>query len=269
MLGFVSSNMPVVNFLNYYFLGLQRYGVELKNPFAVDEFGVKISWRGIFPSSETVGEFYGIVLLFLLFWILNSGKLRNIDVLGIFSSSLGLYFSDNRTAIVLVFIFTLFYIYKKMFSEAISNKILMLVGLAGSIIFLTLVFSDTPYNFASDSLIFKARSFQFDSVYSSYLTLINNNYESKSLFSGLFSIFSVAAFFLNRSEMWGLFFSRYNPTFMELLVGSGPLNFGQLYGEIVINNPDSLLLPHSSFLSLIVFFDLFQWYFYLLCSPEH
>ena len=54
--------------------------------------------------------------------------------------------------------------------------------------------------------------------------------------------------------MWGLFFSRYNPTFMELLVGSGPLNFGQLYGEIVINNPDSLLLPHSSFLSLIVFF---------------
>jgi len=119
---------------------------------------------------------------------------------------------------------------------------------------LTLVFSNTSYNFASESLIFKARSFQFDSVYSSYLTLINNNYESKSLFSGLFSIFSVVAFFLNRSEMWGLFFSRYNPTFMELLVGSGPLNFGQLYGEIVINNPDSLLLPHSSFLSLIVFF---------------
>tara|TARA_B100000401_G_C52561250_1_gene603427 strand:+ start:85 stop:414 length:330 start_codon:yes stop_codon:yes gene_type:complete len=41
---------------------------------------------------------------------------------------------------------------------------------------------------------------------------------------------------------------------MELLVGSGPLNFGQLYGEVVINNPDSLLLPHSSFLSLILFF---------------
>ena len=254
MLGLISSNMPIFNFINYYFLGLQRYGVELKNPLAFDEFGVKISWRGIFPSSETVGEFYGIVLLFLLFWILNSGKLRNIDIFGIFSSSLGLYFSDNRTVIVLVFIFTVFYIYKKMFSKTISRKILLLVGFTGLIIFFTLVFSNTPYKFASDSLIFKARSFQLDSIYSSYLTLINNNYESKSLFSGLFSIFSVVAFFLNRSEMWGLFFSRYNPTFMELLVGSGPLNFGQLYGEIVINNPDSLLLPHSSFLSLIVFF---------------
>jgi hypothetical protein len=56
--------------------------------------------------------------------------------------------------------------------------------------------------------------------------------------------------------MWGLFFTRYNPTFMELLFGSGPLNFGQLYGEIMINNPESFLLPHSSLLSLIVFVGL-------------
>ena len=249
----ISSNLPIINFLNYYFLGLQRYGVELKNPIAFDEFGVKISWRGIFPSSETVGEFYGLVLLLLLFWILNSGKLRIVDIVGIFSASLGLYFSDNRTAIVLVFICTVFYIYKNMFSEIISSRTLLLASLVSFIIFLIFVFSDTTYKFASDSLIFKARGFQFDSIYSSYLTLINNNYESKSLFSGLFSLFSVLAFFLNRSEMWGLFFSRYNPTFMELLVGSGPLNFGQLYGEVVINSPDSFLLPHSSLLSLIVF----------------
>ena len=252
----ISSNLPILNFLNYYFLGLQRYGVELKNPLAVDEFGVRISWRGIFPSSETVGEFYGIVLLFLLFMILNAGKLRTIDVIGILSASMGLYFSDNRTAIGLVFIFTVFYIYKSMFSEVVSKKLLLLGGSLGLIVFFILVFSDTSYKFASDSLIFKAQSFQFDSIYSSYLTLINNNYESKSLFSGLFSLFSVVAFFLNRSEMWGLFFSRYNPTFMELLVGSGPLNFGQLYGEVVINSPDSFLLPHSSFLSLIVFFGI-------------
>ena len=56
--------------------------------------------------------------------------------------------------------------------------------------------------------------------------------------------------------MWGLFFTRYNPTFMELLFGSGPMNFGQLYGEIMINNPESFLLPHSSLLSLIVFVGL-------------
>ena len=40
---------------------------------------------------------------------------------------------------------------------------------------------------------------------------------------------------------------------MELLFGSGPMNFGQLYGEIIVNNPSSSLLPHSSILSLILF----------------
>ena len=40
---------------------------------------------------------------------------------------------------------------------------------------------------------------------------------------------------------------------MELLFGSGPLNFGQLYGEIVVNDPESFLLPHSSILSYFVF----------------
>ena len=42
-----------------------------------------------------------------------------------------------------------------MFSETISSKILLFVGLVGSIIFLALVFSNTSYNFASDSLILK------------------------------------------------------------------------------------------------------------------
>ena len=67
--------------------------------------------EGIFPSSETVGEFYGLVLLILLFWIIKNNKLRLIDYLGVMSASLGLYFSDNRTAIVLVFIFSLVYVY--------------------------------------------------------------------------------------------------------------------------------------------------------------
>ena len=58
-------------------------------PFAFDEFGVKISWRGIFPSSETIGEFYGLVILILLFWI-NSKKQKIkefIDYIGILSAS--------------------------------------------------------------------------------------------------------------------------------------------------------------------------------------
>ena len=66
-ISYIASNIPLFNFLSYYYLGLQRYGVTIQNPFLRDEFGAKVSWRGIFPSAETLGEFFGIGLLFLIF----------------------------------------------------------------------------------------------------------------------------------------------------------------------------------------------------------
>jgi len=68
---------------------------------------------------------------------------------------------------------------------------------------------------------------------------------------------------LNRSEMWGIFFARYNPTFIEVLVGSGPLTLGQLYDEIKIDDLESFLLPHSSLLSYLVYFGLIPLIFVL------
>ncbi|MDA7544035.1 hypothetical protein N8814_05805, partial [Acidimicrobiia bacterium] len=59
-----------------------------------------------------------------------------------------------------------------------------------------------------------------------------------------------------RSELWGLFFSRYSPEIQEVLFGSGLNNFGQLYGEMNINSTKSFLLPHSSLLSLLLFIGL-------------
>ena len=251
--GLLSSNIPILNFFSYYFFGLQRYGVESKTPFAFDEFDVKISWRGIFPSSETVGEFYGIVLLLLLFWIIKREEIRPIEFVGIFSSTLGLYFSDNKTAIVLVFVLALTYIYLQLFKDLISFKPILFFILLSFTGFVVFLLNGASYEFVSDSIISQSNVFQYDSVYSSYLRLINAGKETGTLFNNVFGFFSALAFFLNRSEMWGLFFTRYNPTFMELLFGSGPMNFGQLYGEIIVNNPSSTLLPHSSILSLILF----------------
>ncbi len=254
--GIISANIPLINFLNYYFLGLQRYGVESTTPFAFDEFGVKVSWRGIFPSSETIGEFFGLVLLILLFWIVKTGKVRFNEYIGIFSSSLGLYFSDNKTAIVLVFIFTLLYIYLHLFKNLINFKYILFFTLITLTGFLLFLFSTSYYEFTSTSIISQSSAFQYQDIYSSYLRLVDTSKETGSVFNNIFGFFSTVGFFLNRSEMWGLFFTRFNPTFMELLFGSGPLNFGQLYGEVLINNPVSLLLPHSSLLSLILFIGL-------------
>jgi len=254
--GIISANIPLMNFLNYYFLGLQRYGVESTNPFAFDEFGVKVSWRGIFPSSETIGEFFGLVLLILLFWIVKSGKIRFNEYVGIFSSSIGLYFSDNKTAIVLVFVFTLVYIYLYLFKNLIGYKYILFFTLFTITGFLLFLFTSTSYDFTSTSIISQSSAYQYQDIYSSYLRLVNTSQESGSIFNSIFGFFSTVGFFLNRSEMWGLFFTRFNPTFMELIFGSGPMNFGQLYGEVLINNPESLLLPHSSLLSLMLFIGL-------------
>ena len=61
-------------------------------------------------------------------------------------------------------------------------------------------------------------------------------------------------YFLNRSQRWGIFFARYNPTYMESILGSGPLSLGQVYGETPIGETESFLLPHSSLLSFVVYF---------------
>ena len=100
----------------------------------------------------------------------------------------------------------------------------------------------------SDAIISKAFIFQKRICYFK-LYIFNFWFESSNASSTIFGFISVVGYLLNRSEMWGLFVARYNPTYSELLFGSGPLNFGQLYGEIPVNSPDSFLLPHSSILS--------------------
>ena len=264
LFGTLSANFPVFNFFSYYFLGLQRYGVESKTPFAFsqDVYELKISWRGIFPSSETIGEFYGLCLLFLLFYIVKTSNISLLHYIGIFAASLGLYFSDNRTSIVLIFLSTLIYMSIK---NGISLKLFKLKYLG----FITIIFSfilififmtqsssfSDSYKFMSDAIISKADIFKKEYAISSFTSLISG-LESSSMSSTIFGFISAIGYLLNRSEMWGLFVARYNPTYNELLFGSGPLNFGQLYGEVPVNSPDSFLLPHSSILSYLVFIGL-------------
>ena len=255
--GVLSANFPIFNFITYYFFGLQRYGVESKTPFAFDEYSVKISWRGLFPSSETIGEFYGLCLLFLLFYIFTSKKVTIIKYFGIFASSLGLYFSDNRTAIILIFIFTLSYPFLKEDNNLNIKKSKIIVSSLSISTIILIYFRSADnalsgYKFMSESLLSKTYTFQEYYSTSSFSNLVTN-FESSSLISAMFGFFSVLAYILNRSEMWGLFIARYNPTFFESIFGSSPLNFGQLYGEVSVKEADSFLLPHSSLLSYIVF----------------
>lgn len=262
--GLIASNFPALNFFSTYYLGLQRNVVELSNPFVFDEFGVKISWRGISPSSETVGEFFGLCLLFNLFIILKNNKLTIYNYLGIISASIGLYFSDNRTSIVLVFLIILIYFLKTLnFNIQLNRKYLRISMVSLILISLYIYFQTDTFEFYSLSILSNSRMYQYDSIYSSYLLLLNESYDQKTLLYYLFGLFSSIGLMLNRAEMWGIFFARYNPTFIEVLVGSGPLTLGQLYDEIKIDDLDSFLLPHSSLLSYIVYFGLIPLMYFL------
>lgn len=257
-IGTLCANFPIFNFISYYFLGLQRYGIESNTPFAFDEYLVKISWRGIFPSAETIGEFYGLCLIFILFLVFKKNNISFYEYLGIFSSALGLYFSDNRTSIILVFLIVLFFAIRKLnIKVSIKTKkliILLFLFLSLGLLLLFLMGKDNSrINFMAQSVLSNANFYQFESIFSSSLTYLNKT-ENNSIISTFFGLISFIAYLLNRSELWGIFFARYNPTFNESLFGSGPLNFGQLYGETVISNTDSFLLPHSSMLSYLVFF---------------
>ena len=258
--GLIGSNFPSLNFLATYYFGLQRNVVELTNPFIFDEYGVKISWRGMSPSSETIGEFFGLCLLINLFSILLKSSLDKYNYIGIISSGIGLYFSDNRTSILITFVIILFF-----FARA-NNQVMDIVKKHSkkikisfstfAIIMIYIFLQTDTYTFYSESILGNSKLYQYDSIFSSYLNLLSFSFEEENFLFYVFGFFSVLGYLLNRSEMWGIFFARYNPTALELVVGSGPLTLGQLYGEIKIEDLSSFLLPHSSLLSYIVYFGL-------------
>ena len=104
------------------------------------------------------------------------------------------------------------------------------------------------------------------------------NLESENgLIRFLILSFSFISFLINRSELWGIFFARYNPETLEALFGSGPFILANHYSEINIldkklytGTPLGFLLPHSSALSIMLFFGLiglivfFIYVFYIL-----
>lgn len=254
MMGYIGANFPIFNAFNYYYFGQQKYGVTLKNPFFFNEWSEKVSWRGFYPSAETIGEYYGLVLIFLYIVYKKGSKISIYEISGGIFALGGLYFSDNRAALVF-FVFTIIYFE----TLKLGIKIRLLFLTIFTIFFLYIVgFQNLgyEYEFMSNSVIDQANGYQL-SEESSFLQSLNEGELTENSSMSVFKFFSAGGYLLNRGEVWGVFSSRYNPTYLELLFGSGPLNFGQLYGEIDIKPTRGTLLPHSSLLSFIVFIGIF------------
>ena len=255
-LGLFGSNFPFVNFLNYYYFGQQKYGVKILNPFISNEWGEKIAWRGFYPSAESIGEFFGLTFLLILFLYFSSKKIQLIDIVGVISSLFGLYFSNNRSALVIVLVSASYLFLRNYKLNKTINLIIYLI--IGSSILFIVGFQNInlPYSYTSEIIFREAIGYQYESISSSFVEFISRSNKENNIFSILYGFFGFIAYILNRAELWGLFTSRYNPSFWEILVGTGPFNFGQLYGEIIVGETKSFLLPHSSFLSFVLFFGI-------------
>ena len=70
------------------------------------------------------------------------------------------------------------------------------------------------------------------------------------------SVINVGSYFINRSEKWGIFFAKYDPSLAEILLGYGPQQFTDYYFEHPTKYNFGLFLPHSTILSYLIFFGL-------------
>tara|TARA_B100000131_G_C18125449_1_gene614510 strand:+ start:2767 stop:4728 length:1962 start_codon:yes stop_codon:yes gene_type:complete len=252
--GFLGANFPIINLFNFYYFGQQKHGVTINNPFLFNQWSEKVAWRGFYPSAETIGEYFALILIFIFFIYRKNKSLSRENLIGGLFAFLGLYFSNNRAAFLFL-VFVLIYF----FTQDLSKKIRLIGFILFSIFFLYLVgFQNLgyDYSFTSNVLSDQANNYQYESIESSFLEVLNNEETQKGVSNSMFKFISAGAYLINRAELWGIFSSRYNPTYFELLLGSGPLNFGQLYGEVIIKPTKGVLLPHSSFLSLILFFGI-------------
>ena len=255
------------------------------------------TWRGFSASAESIGEFYGFVILFCFLTLyLKKMKLNTSLLLLTILPFYGLYKSNNFAAILSLFISLLGLLSYKYLDQNQRKKVfllLILFVLIGSI-FLTnnlgieYVSTQLLYEASLHSNLFSDLSSEAKSVeitryfdageIESLINIVNKGSSSSSLqylsqiylqsnfnisfVPNLVTVISFLSIIINRNEMWGIFTAKYNPNFIESIFGNGPYQFNNyLYNlKLRLDVPEeklnSLFLPHSSALDILVFFGI-------------
>ena len=67
--------------MTYYYSGLTKYPTDNQNLFLLNEWGEKVAWRGMFPSAESIGEFYGLILLLLILKMFSHKQISYLEAI--------------------------------------------------------------------------------------------------------------------------------------------------------------------------------------------
>tara|TARA_B100001778_G_scaffold332671_1_gene339474 strand:- start:1957 stop:3957 length:2001 start_codon:yes stop_codon:yes gene_type:complete len=285
MLGISGALNTYLNFFNYYFLGQNKVGIKSLSSVAGN------TWRGLSSSAESIGEFYGVAIILFFYISLKSKKISIFSLIGVISIIYGLYKANNVASILLICVIV-FYIASKSFISNFQKRYIGVFLILFIFVFVT-IFSflnpgvGTDYDFLSQNLIIESLKYSkyfeygenkefekliYESNYKDILKFTNyednvsittdfliRKYVSDSNIGYLpnpTSLISFASSYINRTEKWALFISRYNPTYSELIIGSGPFQINNYYYSDKIKSIDGLILPHSGVLNVLIFFGL-------------
>lgn len=283
IIGVLSSLNSVINFFTYYYLGLNKLGIQ---QFTSIEGN---TWRGLSASAEGVGEFYCFVILFsIIYNYLSKRKFTIFEVTLIVFVAYGLFRANNFAAFIsLVLVLSVL-----LFNENtnLSFKTRTFIFSSSTVVVLITLFSFTNYSYKylSEAIIYQAvnnSSFNYElpknevgqtaielSAYGEILELEDyTRSTSTSLYNFLkiynsdrnikniphvISVVSAVSVPINRSEKWGIFIAKYNPDISKFLFGYGPNQLAEYYKSHKTKVNDGLVLPHSSFLDYLIFFGL-------------
>ena len=271
--GILSSSNILLNRLFFLLFGQNK--VSSENIFSV----AGNSWRGFSPSAEMIGEFYGLIFLITFLKIINNKiTLKNYEYIFLVFIFYGFFRANNIASLVALISIVIYFLIKN-YIRNIEFRILLYIfvvsaflvfgyfiqrqntysNMSQAIINESLLLSNVDSHLLSQrdylSILDKAKN---GSNISTSLEFITKKFASQSnipVIPNPIALLSVLSLLINRSEKWGVFFAKYDPNFQELFFGYGGLNLVNYnFDNSIISS--GLVLPHSSFLSILVFFGL-------------
>lgn len=281
ILGNVAAINKLFNFLSYYFLGLNKFGMRSLE--SIDGN----TWRGIAPSAEGMGEFFAFSLLFsIIFSHKNKEKLIFLDFFTIPITLFGLIRTNNFAATIsMLLLLLVYFLYIKINSKKLIVLLLGLIILITGTVY-SFVYREFSYTYLSSNILYEGvqasqissglklnelgqteaekANYQYllelpeDSTnFSTSLRFLIENYTygyNIKYVPSYISLINLSSYLVNRSEKWGIFFAKYNPSVSDFLFGYGPQQFTNYYFGHPTDYNFGLYLPHSSVLSYLLFF---------------
>jgi hypothetical protein len=279
-LGIFSAISPFFNFITYYYLGLNKLGMNALESVKGN------TWRGIGASAEGLGEFYAFCIIFaFVISYFYDYKFTNNEYLLLVINTVALFRTNNAAAILAGFFILFLYLIDRNFVK--TKHKLLVIFLVISIVSVSYVqLTNFNYDYASRSMLYEGMAIaridsnltpneigktavensNFGEILltdtsniSSSLLLLTKFYtetgDIKYLPNGV-AIISAISVPINRSQKWGVFFGKYDPTLAEFLFGYGPQQINRYYLGFDTKINTGLVLPHSSILSYLVFFGI-------------